>query len=231
MIGNSRAVGWRIGDHGSMTAAALLPMLGLRVRQGPLVLRGITDDDLVALCTLAARGIHRSGEMPFAVPWTDVPAAELALNTAQYHWAGRASFSPEAWDLQLGVWLDGVLVGCQGFATRDYLVTRTGETGSWLGQEFQGQGIGTAMRQAMCALVFDHLDAVQITSGAWRDNPASRAVSRKVGYRENGVRRMQRRRGEMAEHVDYLLRPGDLVRSEHPLVAEEVQPFRESIGL
>lgn len=39
------------------------------------------------------------------------------------------------------------------------------------------------MRQVMCAFLFDHL---AITSSAFTDNPASLAVSRKVGYRPNG---------------------------------------------
>jgi RimJ/RimL family protein N-acetyltransferase len=87
------------------------------------------------------------------------------------------------------------------------------------------------MRQAICAFAFDHLDAAQITSGAFLDNPASAAVSRKVGYRTNGVRRVQRRPGEVAEHVDYLLTPADLVRSEHDLIVDGVAALRASIGL
>lgn len=215
----------------SLPVAGLLPMLGLTLRQGPLELRGITDDDLVSLCALAERGIHPPGQMPFSVPWTDAPPEDLARNTAQFHWATRANFTPASWDLQFGVWSDEVLVGSQGLATKDYLVTRTGETGSWLGREYQGRGIGTAMRRAICAFAFDYLDAAQITSGAFLDNPASGAVSRKVGYRENGVRRLQRRPGEMAEHVDFLLTPDRLVRSEHPLEVDGAEAFRTSIGL
>lgn len=43
------------------------------------------------------------------------------------------------------------------------------------------------MRVAVLALVFDHLRARAATSGAFLDNPASLAVSRKLGYRDNGV--------------------------------------------
>lgn len=213
------------------TLAQIFPALGLRLRQGPLELRGITDEDLVLLADLATRGIHPPGEMPFAVPWTDVPPEDLARNTAQFHWAARAAFSPTRWDLQFGVWSDGVLVGSQGLATKDFLVTRTGETGSWLGREFQGQGIGTAMRQAICAFAFDHLDAVELTSGAFADNPASARVSRKVGYRENGVRRRQRRPGEAVEQQDFVLKPEWLVRSEQPLEVQGADGFRAVIGL
>lgn len=213
------------------TIGDLFPLLSLRVQAGPLELRGLLDEDLVALAGLVEDGIHEPDEMPFFFPWTLAPKGELARNFLQYHWRTRAEFSTDSWVMNLGVWHDGVLVGVQGFDTSNYLVTRTGETGSWLGQRYQGRGIGTAMRQAICAFVFDHLDAAEITSGAFLDNPASLAVSRKVGYRENGLRRLKRREGELAVNQGLVLTPDDLVRGEHELQVEGVAAFRQSIGL
>jgi RimJ/RimL family protein N-acetyltransferase len=213
------------------TIADVLPMLGLRVTAGPLELRGITDDDLVRLAELAVRGVHAPELMPFTYPWTDADPADLPLRFAQYHWRTRADFGPDAWVLNLGVWHEDRLVGVQGLNTSKYLVTRTGETGSWLGLEHQGRGIGTAMRQAMCAFVFDHLDAAEITSGAFTDSPASLAVSRKVGYRENGRVRRERRPGELATTVELVLTPADFVRGEHPVRVSGVVAFLRSIGL
>lgn len=135
------------------------------------------------------------------------------------------------WELNLGVWRDGVLLGTQGVNTRNFLTTRTGETGSWLGLEHQGQGVGTAMRQAMCAFLFDHLDFAEVTSGAFTDNAASLAVSRKVGYHENGRRRLERRPGELAVIIDLVLSPETLVRAEHDLEVEGAGPLRRLIGL
>lgn len=209
----------------------LLPALGLRIRSGPLELRGITDELLVGICALAVEGIHDPEQMPFYVPWTDAPREELARNTAAYHWQARASFSPAAWSLHLAVLWEGELVGTQGFETQDYLVTRSGETGSWLGRRFQGRGIGTAMRQAICTFVFDHLDGEEVTSGAFLDNPRSLAVSRRLGYRPAGVRRLQRRPGELALNQRLTLAPQDLVRADRPLEVEGLAAFRGSIGL
>lgn len=212
------------------TIAAIYPVLGLRITAGPLELRGISDDDIAALADLAGRGVHPPEEMPFSVPWTDTPAVELPLRFATYHWSLRASFSPEAWTLDLAAVWDGVVVGTQGFRTSNYLVSRTGETGSWLGREHQGQGIGTRMRQAMCAFLFDCLDAQEISSGAFVDNPASLAVSRKVGYRPNGQRRIVRRPGEWQVNLALVLMPETFIRGV-PISVEGLEPVRRLIGL
>ena len=150
--------------------------------------------------------------------------------TTQFHWGQRASFSPAKWGMDLAVLFDGQLVGSQGFSTRDFLITRIGETGSWLGREFHGRGIGTAMRKVICAFIFDHLDAKFITSSAYADNPASLGVSRKCGYRENGVS-MRNRMGKPATLQMLVLEPGNLVRYEHELIVEGLPEFRRSIGL
>ncbi|MGI8880576.1 MAG: GNAT family N-acetyltransferase [Jatrophihabitans sp.] len=203
----------------------------LRITAGPLALSTVTDADLPALVDLVERGIHDPARMPFSFPWTDAPAAELPGNFAAYHWRNRAEFSPAEWRLDLIVRCNGEPVGVQGISTRNYLVVRSGETGSWLGRDYQGHGIGTTMRQVLCAFVFDHLDAQQITSAAFTDNPASLAVSRKVGYRDNGESREQRRPGELATMRRLVLAPGDLVRGEHPVEVSGVEPLRTLIGL
>jgi len=212
------------------TAATALPLLGLRVKAGPIELRGMTDDLLGPLADLAVKGIHDPGLMPFSEPWTLAPAAELPKNVVQYHWGRRAEFSPARWSMDLAVFFNGQLVGSQGFGTRNFLITRGGETGSWLGREFHRHGIGTAMRKVICAFIFDHLDAQFITSAAFTDNPASLAVSRKCGYRENGVH-VVNRMDKAATSQQLLLEPGSLVRYEHPLTVEGLPEFRRSIGL
>ena len=211
------------------TAANALPLLGLRITAGPVELRGITDDLLGPLAELAT-DIHAPGYLPFKVPWSLAQAADMPRDLAQYHWGSRASFCPARWRADLAVVYDGELVGSQGFATADYLVTRAGETGSWLSRQFQGHGIGTAMRQVLCAFVFDHLDGRYITSSAFADNQASLAVSRKAGYTDNGTEQRSRL-GQPATVRRILLQPGDLVRYPHPLTVSGLADFRRSIGL
>jgi len=212
------------------TIGQVFPVLDLRVTAGDLELRGISDDDIVTLGELAAQGIHSPDRMPFSFPWTDVTPGELPLNFAQYHWRTRAEFSPASWVLNLGVWSGGQLVGVQGVTTSNFVVRRTGETGSWLGGAHQGRGLGTVMRQVMCVLLFDHLGFTEVTSGAFVDNPASLAVSRRVGYRVNGTERYERR-GELAEMTMLALSPADLVRPDVAVEVTGAERVRRLIGV
>jgi RimJ/RimL family protein N-acetyltransferase len=211
------------------TAATALPLLALRITAGPVELRGITDDLLGPLADLAT-DIHEPDFMPFSFPWSLTPAPDMPRSVAQYQWGKRAGFCPAKWSADFAVFYEGELVGSQGFLTEDYLVKRGGETGSWLSRRFQGRGIGTAMRQVICAFIFDHLDAEYITSSAFEDNPASLAVSRKTGYTDNGTERHNRLGKPVIMHR-ILLEPANLVRYKHELAVEGLPEFRKSIGL
>lgn len=214
------------------------PVLGLRVTAGPVELRGMDDDTLAELVDLAFEGIHGPDAMPFLMPWTLAPEGEFHRRFLQYHWGVRSGFSPAGWSLELAVRFEGELVGMQGVGTENFLVTRTGETGSWIGQRHQGRGIGTLMRQTMCALLFDHLGFEEVTSAAFLDNAASNAVSRKVGYRPNGLilkpRPLPASAPEPGQEASmeqrYVLQPGDLVRGPD-LSVEGADAVRRLIGL
>jgi RimJ/RimL family protein N-acetyltransferase len=212
------------------TVATALPLLGLRITAGPVELRGVTDDLIVPLAELASAGIHDPDFMPFYTPWSLTPPEEMPQCVGQYHWGQRSSFSVAKWNADFAVFFDGELVGSQGIGAHDYVITRTGETGSWLSRRYQGKGIGTAMRQVICAFAIDCLDAEQITSAAYTDNPASLAVSRKCGYTENG-RELRTRMGKSATLQRIALEPANLVRFSRELSVAGLPDFRRSIGL
>jgi RimJ/RimL family protein N-acetyltransferase len=212
------------------TTASALPLLGLRITAGPVELRGVTDDLIVPLAELASAGIHDADLMPFYSPWSLTTAEQMPRSMGQFHWGQRAGFSVTKWGADLAVFYEGEIVGVQGIGTHDYLITRTAETGSWLSRRYQGKGIGTAMRQVICAFAIDCLDAEQITSAAYTDNPASLAVSRKCGYTENGFE-FKTRMGKRATLQRIVLEPANLVRYEHELTVAGLSDFRRSIGL
>ena len=80
----------------------------------------------------------------------------------------------------------GTLIGMQGLHARGFATRRTVDTGSWVGQDFQRRGFGKEMRAALLALAFDGLGAQLAETEAFLDNAASNAVSRALGYEENG---------------------------------------------
>lgn len=211
--------------------AEIWPLFGLRIIAGPLQLRPVHDEDIPLLVAVAQAGVHPPDTMPFMTPWTAVPPEQLPRNMAAHYWRIRCGVAWERWTVDLVVRWHGEVVGVQGFSAENYLVTHTGETGSWLGQRHQGRGIGTLMRQTLCGFAFDHLDAEVVMSGAWVDNAASLAVSRKVGYRHNGMFREQRRPGEAVALQRLSLVEPDLVRHGYDVQVEGLAPVREFLGL
>jgi RimJ/RimL family protein N-acetyltransferase len=166
------------------------PLAGLQLGTPSLELRWPTVDDLHALAALAAQGVHDPRTQPFSVPWTDAEPPQRARSTLQYHWAKWASWSPANWSLNLVVLRAGEVVGSQEMSGRDFAVLREVSTGSWVGQRYQRQGIGTEMRAAVLQLAFDGLGAHWATSAAFDDNAASWGVSHKLGYRSDGIDRL-----------------------------------------
>jgi RimJ/RimL family protein N-acetyltransferase len=112
---------------------------------------------------------------------------ERARGVLQYHWGRWAAWTPADWSMELVVVRDGTVVGAQGISAHDFGVRREVSSGSWLGQAYHGQGIGTQMRAAILHLAFAGLGAEQAVSSAAEDNAASLGVSRRLGYREDGM--------------------------------------------
>jgi len=163
------------------------PLADLRLQTSELDLRWPSLDELDALADLAAAGVHDPEVQPFMVAWTDASPEERARGTLQYHWSRWGAWKPSDWMLELAVIRDGVVVGTQGIGGRDFAVLREVRTGSWLGRRYQRQGIGTQMRAAVLHLAFEGLGAQSAVSAAFEDNPASLGVSRKLGYRDDGI--------------------------------------------
>ncbi|GAA3444391.1 GNAT family protein [Planomonospora venezuelensis] len=174
------------------------PVFRLRVSTPRLELRLPSLDDLDDLADLAVEGIHDPESMPFLFPWTDAEPARRAWSAISFHFRTWASWTPQEWTCPFVVVCDGRIAGVQEVSATDFAVTREVSSGSWLGRRFHGRGIGTEMRTAVLHLAFDGLDALSATSGAFTDNHASLAVSRKLGYRDDGVD-VRSRRGGRAE--------------------------------
>ncbi len=163
------------------------PLFGLRLRTERLVLRMPTDDDVIGLLAVAKAGIHEPGTMPFGMVWSTLPSPAFERGFMQHYWRTRGAFEPDGWFLNFMVEWDGDPIGAQSIDAEKFAVFRTVHTGSWLGRDFQGQGLGKEMRAAVLGFAFDGLGARVAETSAFLDNAASNAVSRAIGYVENGL--------------------------------------------
>lgn len=206
------------------------PLFGLRLRTPRLELRLPDNEELAELGELAARGVHDPASMPFTVPWTDLPPAERARSVMQFTWRTLGNLTPEKWQLPFAVFHEGRVVGLQEIGAQDLSVTREVDTGSWLGRDHHGKGFGTEMRAAVLHLGFTGLGAQFATSGAFSDNLASQAVSRKLGYEPDGTTRLSVR-GEPVTMYRLRLTRDRWRRTPHPgTTIEGLEPCLPLLG-
>ena len=211
-----------------MDLVDIFPAFGIRIECGPVTLRAMRESDATRVAELAAEGIHAPSARPFLRPWN--LEEEQPTTSLQFYYRTWASVTPESWTLLFAVARDGILVGAQDMRTESFAVLRTAETGSWLGLAHQGHGTGTLMRQAILVFAFDHLAAVQMTSGAWADNPSSHRVSEKCGYGLNGYD-LRDRQGEPVRSDRFVVTPGTFVRPPYDVVVTGLEAFARSVGL
>lgn len=214
---------------------SLFPPFGLRISCGPLRMRALRESDFAEVFASIERdGIYDDDRpMPFLVPWDAQGREQGWLPSMSFYWSVYSSFRPEKWNLMLRVEHDGRYVGQQDiFAKQDFRTVRSLETGSWLLMSAQGRGIGTLMRQVVCAFAIDHLGAEEMVSGYVGGNERSAAVSRKVGYLDNGSSRIATPDGDGWREERLVCLPAErLVRPPYPVEVDGVDAFRTFIGL
>lgn len=203
-------------------------------RWNDLELRLPDDVELLALASLAADGVHDPEGAPFSWPWTRGTDEEVKRNILAHQWKNRGRIAADDWALSLAVFRNGEIVGEQQITAKNFQVTRSGLTGSWVGLRHHGQGIGTRMRLMALHLTFEGLDAAEMISEAYDDNPASNAVSRRLGYLANGSQ-LAAREGRSVIENSYRMtralwnaRPDDL-RAE--ITLEGVSSVRQLFGI
>ncbi len=178
------------------------PLFDLEVRTPRLTLRYLDDALAEHVVAVAARGVHDPAVMPFLVPWTDLPSPQMEHEAMRFFWRTRASVQPDSWNLQFAVVVEDEVVGLCDLGADHFAALRQVKTGSWLGREFQGRGLGKEFRMAALTLAFDGLDAEFALTGLWHDNAASRGVTESLGYEFAGRHRAVRREAP-DEQLDY----------------------------
>lgn len=166
--------------------AGYLPLFGLTVTTPRLTLQLPTDPELIELLEVIERGVHDPTDMPFRLGWTDVASPQRERASLSHWWGSRASWKPSDWHWMGGVRADGQIVGVQDLLAREFSSLREVTSGSFIGREHQGRGLGKEMRAAVLHLAFDGLHADRAFSGYLEGNVSSRRVSESLGYVPNG---------------------------------------------
>ena len=223
-----------------LTLEEVFPPFALRISCGPVSLSVLRDEDLPELVELVRGGIQSPDlPMPFLQAWHEEPFAPgspdgFPTTSLRWWWTQRATFAPDEWRLALVVRRDGVLVGMQDLHAKDFAQTRRVTTGSWLGRAHHGVGTGTLMRQLAVGFAFDELGAGQCESGYIVGNHASAAVSRKVGYVDNGSRRIVQhtRQGKIGVHEQrVIVTPATFVRPDEHVSVEGADVLRRFLRI
>ena len=164
------------------------PFFDLRIVSGEVLLRGVTDADVaVLLATLPDDLELDPANQAFA---TLDPGADRHRQVAAEIWKHRGTWSVDSWCLDLAVEVDGRVVGVQALEGERFPRLRTVDSFSWLSVEARGRGLANLMRAGVLCLAFEHLGAEWAVSSAVLDNAPSLAVSRRLGYTDNGLSRI-----------------------------------------
>jgi RimJ/RimL family protein N-acetyltransferase len=205
--------------------------LALRVITPRLTLQLPSDSDLFKLLHVIERGIHDPAEMPFINAWTEVPSPRRERESLARWWRLRADWSTSDWRWCGAVHLGEHIAGVQDLVGIDFLQTREVKTASWLGLEFQGQGLGREMREAVLHLAFNELGATRALSGYLAGNVSSQKVSQSLGYVATGVEDVEIR-GRIVQKTNLVLERSDWEpRRRDDIRVEGLSECREWFGV
>ena len=220
-----------MADRLAAMSSSHWPLHDLRVRTPRVELRPPDEEVMFSLVDLADRGVHDPDFVPFLRAWTLEPDGERQRHSLQYYWRCWSGWTVDAWELPFAVFVDGTLVGTQGMLATSFPVTRTFETGSWLGLAHQGQGIGKEMRAAILHFGFVGLGALRADTGAIVGNDRSVGVTRSLGYVDNG-QTVKERDGERILCNEFRMERADWeARRRDDIVVEGFAPCLPMFGL
>jgi RimJ/RimL family protein N-acetyltransferase len=172
----------------------------MELRDGDLVLRPWTEDDVPALVEAC-----NDPEIPRWIPVIPVPYTE-ADGLAFVR--GEVEGSPE---YSFAVIDDGSLAGAIGMGLNSHRYR--GHIGYWVAAWARGRGICSRALRLLCAWGLDELELQRLELITDPDNTASQRCAEKVGFRREGVMRAHLRHpdGRLRDSVLFSLLPGELV--------------------
>jgi ribosomal-protein-serine acetyltransferase len=157
---------------------------------GGAALRLFEESDAEQLFALTDRNRkHLEPWLPW-VPHTHTPADSLEfIRASRRQVADNDGFQVAVVDP------DGAIAGVGGFHHVDW-ANRATSIGYWLAADRQGRGLMTAAVRALVEHAFAVWRLHRIEIQAAVDNARSRAIPERLGFHEEGVRRVAERHGE-----------------------------------
>jgi ribosomal-protein-serine acetyltransferase len=134
------------------------------------------------------------------LPW--VPGTRAPRDTLEFIRATRKQFAADD-GMQLAI-VDrgGAIAGIAGLHRIDWQ-NRATTIGYWLGAAHEGRGVMTEAVRALVDYAFGERDLHRVEISAAVDNARSRAIPKRLGFREEGVRRDAERHG--ARYLDLVV--------------------------
>lgn len=170
----------------------------MELRDGDLVLRPWTEDDVPALVEAC-----NDPEIPRWIPVIPSPYTEedgLAFVRGEIRPAEHS----------LAITLDGVVAGAIGMGVNSE--NYQGRIGYWVAASARGRGVCTRALRLLSRWGLDELDLQRLDLITDPDNVASQRVAEKVGFQREGVLRAHLRYpdGRIRDSVMFSLLPGEL---------------------
>jgi len=170
----------------------------MELRDGDLVLRPWTEDDVEALVAAI-----NDAEIAHWIPLIPHPYTKEDA----FAFIRGEVLSDQ---VKLAIGLDDRLVGGIGMGvnSHDY----RGTIGYWVARDARGQGICTRALRLLARHALDELDFQRVDLITDPDNVASQRVAEKVGFQREGVLRAHLRHpdGRIRDSVMFSLLPGEL---------------------
>ena len=171
----------------------------MELRDGDLVLRAWTEDDLEALVAAI-----NDSEIAYWIPPIPYPYTE---EDARAFLDGEVA--PE--EYRLAITLAGEVVGGIGMGvnSHDY----RGTIGYWVARDARGRGTCTRALRLLAGHGLEELELQRLELITDPDNLASQRVAEKVGFQREGVLRAHLRHpdGRIRDAVMFSLLPGELL--------------------
>jgi len=170
----------------------------MELRDGDLVLRAWTEDDIPAL-VVAIDDPEISRWIPLIPhPYTETDARAFL----------RGEVLPD--QLKLAMVLDGVVVGGIGMGVNSHQYR--GTIGYWVARDARGRGLCTRALRLLARHAQQDLELQRVDLITDPENLASQRVAEKVGFQREGVLRAHLRHpdGRIRDSVMFSLLPGEL---------------------